>query len=81
MKQFEIVRGAKPAPLSRYPFEKMQIGDAFYVPCPRELRNNEQTKIHNAARRFREKHKANFRISTRATLHKGGFAIAVFRTH
>jgi hypothetical protein len=58
----------------------MQIGDAFYVPCSPDLRNNEQTKIHNAARRFREKHKAGFRVSTRATLHKGAFAIAVFRT-
>jgi hypothetical protein len=60
----------------------MEIGDTFFVPCNKYFTELEQSKIHNAARRYREKHVAGFRITTwTAKQSDGKTAIAVQRIH
>lgn len=80
MQTFRIHKNINLPPKSKYPFPKMEIGDTFYVPCNSYFRNLEQCKIHNAARRYREKHKAGFKVSTISATHNGKFVIAVQRT-
>jgi hypothetical protein len=77
--QFKILKGKKPEPLTQYPFAKMQIGDAFFMPCPRDMRPNVSTQVHNAARRFREKHQPGFRITVRSTHNTKGFGLLIHR--
>lgn len=79
MPPFKILKGKKPEPLTRYPFAKMEINDAFFLPCPYDLRGNYSTQIHNAARRFREKHVPGFRITVRSTHNTKGFGLLVHR--
>jgi len=77
--QFKILKDKKPEPLSQYPFAKMEIGDAFFMPCAYDMRPNVSTQVHNAARRFREKHKPSFRITVRSTFNTKGFGLLVHR--
>ena len=77
--QYEIVKAPDVISLSKYPFSKMEIGDAFYVACEKDLRAHKQSEIHASARRFREKHNSSFRITTRATMHEGSYAVVVIR--
>ena len=78
---FKIIRNAKPPGLKKikYPFENMEIGDVFYIPCHKDLCGNVQAQVHNAARRFRINHNPDFRITVRRTEAKGKFSVAVFR--
>ena len=78
---FKIIRNAKPPdlPKIKYPFEGMEIGDVFYIPCEKDLCGNVQAQVHNAARRFRLNHKPDFRITVRRVETKGKFSVAVFR--
>jgi hypothetical protein len=77
--QFKILKGKKPEPLTQYPFAKMEIGDAFFMPCAYDLRPNISTQVHNAARRFREKHNATFKITVRSTHNTKGFGLMIHR--
>jgi hypothetical protein len=78
---FRVYKNVHLPPRSKYPFDHMDIGDTFYYPCNRYFRNNEQCKIHNAARRYRKRYNLAFRIETISAEHAGEFAIAVRRTH
>ena len=76
---FKILKGKKPEPLSKYPFARMEIHDAFFMPCQYDLRGNFAAQVHNAARRFREKHNPAFRISVRSTHNTKGFGLLIHR--
>ena len=78
---FQIHKNVKLHPRTKYPFPQMKIGDVFYVPCEPDLRELTQSKVLNAARRFRTKHNPIFAVRTQSTEHEGQFAIVVLRTH
>lgn len=65
--------------LSRYPFAQMEIGDAFFMPCEYDLRPNYSTQVHNAARRYRDKHDPKFRITIRSAHNTKGFGLYIHR--
>jgi len=77
---FKVVRKPKlPQAKHKYPFAEMEIGDAFYVPCPVDLRGNVQAQVHHAAKRYRAKHNPEFRITVHSDYSKEQFSVAVFR--
>lgn len=76
---FKIIKGKKPEPKCSYPFHKMEINDAFFLPCPQDLRQNFSAQVHNAARRYRETHNPDFRITVRSVETPEGSGLMIYR--
>lgn len=73
------MKGASLRPRTKYPFDKLEIGDALYIKVlfP-DLPNNVSAKLHNAARRYR-KHFPEFLITTQTQQSDEGCFVVVFR--
>ena len=76
---YKIVKGASLRPRTKYPFDKLEIGDAIYIKVLHpDLPNNVSAKLHNAARRYR-KHVPEFLITTQTQQSDEGCYVVVFR--
>ena len=73
------MKGASLRPRTKYPFDKLEIGDALYIKVllP-DIPNNVSARLHNAARRYR-KHFPEFLITTQTQNTDEGCFVVVFR--
>lgn len=63
MSQFKVEKGISlPMAHSKgaiwdYPFDSMEVGDSFFVPCEREDRNRKCTRVRSHAKNFMLAHR------------------------
>lgn len=74
----KLVKNAQLRPRTKYPFDKLEVGDALYCPTSPDLTNNVSAKFHNAARRYR-KYVPEFTITTQTQHTAEGCFVVVYR--